>query len=80
MLGSCLFVGGSLKAKELKVIYISVMIRCLWTVKSPISVHLGWRAIRKLRDLVMSFIKFEVGDEKTIFSWHDNWHPIRTWI
>ena len=26
----------------------------------------------------MSFIKFEVGDGKTIFLWHDNWHPIGT--
>ena len=24
----------------------------------------------------MSFIKFEVWDGKTIFLWHDNWHPI----
>ena len=42
--------------------------------------HLGWRAIRKLRDLSMNFIKFEVGDEKTILLWHDNWHPIGIWI
>ena len=26
----------------------------------------------------MSFIKFEVGDGKTIFLWHDNWHTIGT--
>ena len=26
----------------------------------------------------MSFIKFEVGDVKTIFLRHDNWHPIGT--
>ena len=35
--------------------------RCLWTVKSPNGVHL------KLRDLAMSFVKFEVLDGKTIF-------------
>ena len=40
--------------------------RCLWTVKSPNGVHL------KLRDLAMSFVKFEVWDGKTIFLWHDN--------
>ena len=40
--------------------------------------HLDWRAILKLRDLAISFIKFEVGDGKTIFLWHDNWHPIGT--
>ena len=26
----------------------------------------------------MSFIKFEAWDGKTIFLWHDNWHPIGT--
>ena len=46
--------------------------RCLWTVKSPNGVHL------KLRDLAMSFVKFEVWDGKTVFLWHDNWHPIGT--
>ena len=26
----------------------------------------------------MSFVKFEVWDGKTIFLWHDNWHPTGT--
>ena len=26
----------------------------------------------------MSFVKFEVWDGKTVFLWHDNWHPIGT--
>ncbi|KAL0000469.1 hypothetical protein SO802_014250 [Lithocarpus litseifolius] len=36
----------------------------------------GLESHPKIKDLAMSFIKFEVGDGKTIFLWHDNWHPI----
>ena len=30
-----------------------------------------------MRDEVRKFIRFEVGDGKTIFLWHDLWHPAR---
>ena len=26
----------------------------------------------------MSFVNFEVWDGKTIFLWHDSWHPLGT--
>ena len=46
-----------------------------WTLKIPQECTWSWRAILKLRDEVRKFIKFEVGDGKTILLWHDLWHP-----
>ena len=36
----------------------------------------SWRPILKLRDEVRKFIRFKVGDGKSIFLWHDLWRPI----
>ena len=49
--------------------------KCFWTLKIPQEHTWSWRAILKLRDEVGKFIRFEVGDGKTIFFWHDLWHP-----
>ena len=49
--------------------------KCFWTVKIPQECTWSWRAILNLRDGARKFIRFEVGDGKTIFLWHDLWHP-----
>ena len=49
--------------------------KCFWTPKIPQECTWSWRAILKLRDEVRKFIRFEVGDGKSIFLWHDLWHP-----
>ena len=48
--------------------------KCFWTVKIPQECTWGWRALLKLMDEARKFIRFEVGDGKTIFLWHDLWH------
>ena len=45
--------------------------KCFWTVKIPQECTWGWRALLKLMDEARKFIRFEVGDEKTIFLWHN---------
>ena len=35
----------------------------------------GWSTILKLRNDARLFLKYEVGDRKKIFLWHDHWHP-----
>ncbi|XP_075663456.1 uncharacterized protein LOC142633065 [Castanea sativa] len=49
--------------------------KCFCTLKIPQERTWSWRAILKLRDEVRKFIRFEVGDGKSIFLWHDLWHP-----
>ena len=49
--------------------------KCFWIVKSPQECTWSCGAILKLRDEARKFIRFEVGDGKTIFLWHDLWHP-----
>jgi hypothetical protein len=34
----------------------------------------GWSTILKLRTDARLFLKYEVGDGKKIFLWHDHWH------
>ena len=46
-----------------------------WIVKSPQECTWSCGAILKLRDEARKFIRLEVGDGKTIFLWHDLWHP-----
>ena len=41
--------------------------KCFWTVKIPQECTWSWRAILNLRDGARKFIRFEVGDGKTIF-------------
>uniref|UniRef100_A0A2N9FNM3 Reverse transcriptase domain-containing protein n=1 Tax=Fagus sylvatica TaxID=28930 RepID=A0A2N9FNM3_FAGSY len=35
----------------------------------------GWRTLLKLREDARLFLKYEVGDGRKIFLWHDHWHP-----
>ena len=52
--------------------------KCFWIVRIPQEFTWNWRAVLKLRDEARKFIRFEVGDGKTIFLWHDLWHP--AWV
>ena len=54
--------------------------KCFWTIKIPQECTWSWRAILKLRDEVRKFIRFEVGDGKTIFLWHVLWHLVEVLI
>lgn len=35
----------------------------------------SWRKLLKVRDMARNFLKFEVGDGKSIHLWMDWWHP-----
>ena len=54
--------------------------KCFWIVRIPQEFTWNWRAVLKLRDEARKFIRFEVGDGKTIFLWHDLWRPTRALV
>uniref|UniRef100_A0A2N9IBN2 Reverse transcriptase domain-containing protein n=1 Tax=Fagus sylvatica TaxID=28930 RepID=A0A2N9IBN2_FAGSY len=49
--------------------------KCFWTVKKTSDCTWGWRTLLKLREDARLFLKYEVGDGRKIFLWHDHWHP-----
>jgi hypothetical protein len=46
-----------------------------WSVGIPQNCSWCWRKILKLSNITKKFLRFEVGDGKTIHLWLDCWHP-----
>lgn len=46
-----------------------------WHVKIPQACSWSWRKLLKLRDMVRTFIRFQIGSGEHIFLWLDLWHP-----
>jgi hypothetical protein len=51
--------------------------RSFWQIPILKSYSWNWKRILKLKDLAKTFIRFQVRDERSIFLWHDHWHPLR---
>lgn len=49
--------------------------RSLWQLPIPKTCSWSWKKLLQLRDVVKTFIRFQVGDGSKIFLWHDHWHP-----
>uniref|UniRef100_A0A2N9J1W3 Reverse transcriptase domain-containing protein n=1 Tax=Fagus sylvatica TaxID=28930 RepID=A0A2N9J1W3_FAGSY len=49
--------------------------KCFWTIKKTLDCTWGWRTLLKLKEDARLFLKYEVGDGRKIFLWHDHWHP-----
>lgn len=44
-------------------------------MKIPQACSWSWRKLLKLRDMVRTFIRFQVASGEHIFLWLDLWHP-----
>jgi hypothetical protein len=49
--------------------------KSFWSVGIPQNCSWCWRKILKLSNITKKFLRFEVGDGKTIHLWLDCWHP-----
>lgn len=47
----------------------------VWACRCPVDASWTWRKILKLRNVVIQFIRYIVGNGKGTFIWHDNWYP-----
>lgn len=46
-----------------------------WTMKAHTYHSWCWKKVLKIRPLVQPLIKYKVGNDTSIFIWHDNRHP-----
>jgi hypothetical protein len=49
--------------------------KSLWQLPIPKTCSWSWKKLLQLRDVAKTFIRFQVGDGRKIFLWHDHWHP-----
>nr|GEY38104.1 RNA-directed DNA polymerase, eukaryota, reverse transcriptase zinc-binding domain protein [Tanacetum cinerariifolium] len=47
--------------------------KCIWEAKYSTNSSSGWKQLLSLRDKMKKHVKYEVGNGKTIFLWHDKW-------
>ncbi|GJW79881.1 RNA-directed DNA polymerase, eukaryota, reverse transcriptase zinc-binding domain protein [Tanacetum coccineum] len=47
--------------------------KCIWTIKHDSNASCGWNQMLDLRDKMRKYVEYKIGDEKSIFLWHDKW-------